>query len=145
MTNLVYYKAKIEGKFDDFKNYCKNIFKFRKELVNYVPYDAMASLEFFNRGLKLQKEYMEKHGHTVNNEKYVREMEVAISYMDRILEDTFIEELEEERGIKLTYLYEDERKSFVNDLIQREKDVWDNLFKILRGDFLNSGIVCWWD
>lgn len=142
---MKYYIMRIEEGFYNLKNFFKNIFRFRKELTNYVPFDAMASLEFFNKGLKLQMEYMKKHGHTVNNEKYVREMEIATSYMDRILEDTFIEELEKEKNVKLTNLDDEERDNFINDLIQREKNVWNNLFKTIRGDFQTSGIVCWWD
>jgi predicted ABC-class ATPase len=65
--------------------------------------------------------------------------------MDRIFEDSFIEELEEEKNIKLIDLNDKERDKFIKELIQREEDVWDGLFKIIRGNFEDRGIVCWWD
>jgi hypothetical protein len=138
-------KRKIEEYYNNLKNFLENVIKFRKELTNYVPFDAMKSLEFFNKGLKIQVEYMKKHGHTADNEKNIHEMEIAISYMDRIFEDSFIEELEEEKNIKLIDLNDKERDKFIKELIQREEDVWDGLFKIIRGNFEDRGIVCWWD
>ena len=173
------YNTGLYKTYDFFKykipKFFKNIWYFRKELSNFEHWDYRYNLELFNKSLKLLANYLEHHGIEIDETrlKKVQKIKRAITILDNICEDKYIDIAEESLGKMILHDWEFEKldngnfslidkdtpeekehnKSVINLSRKLEKDEWNELFEILKGqgelvsheDFDGSNIKSWWD
>ena len=167
----------------DLPRFFKNIWTFRKALWNHYWFDHHGTLKFLEIGLTNISDTVEKYGHEVDESrlKKVAAMRRAIELIKNYNEDNYIDMAEKELGELMIRDWEfepvpnkpgysqlvdndtDEEKKHNKKVFNRareiEKQEWDELFVILKGQdytkfdkdidwdkqFDGSGIKGWWD
>jgi len=147
----------------DIPRFFKNIWRFRRELKSFGGWDWYYTISMLRRSLITQKESMEKFSNeyepTLRLKLYY--MKRAIYLTDCILEDKFHDMAEARLGYKTVFrdfkfepiegstskrlVFDEEseeerqanRKIF-EELSKIEKEVWNELFDILKGDIYNA-------
>ena len=156
-----YYKVKETIK--DTLNFFKNVWRFRKPLVNHYWWDNRASLEFLQVSLTHMSDSIEKYGIEIDESrlKKVNKMRRASELIRNYVEDSYIEMAESELGELI--LHDPEERAHNIKVFNRarkiEEQEWDELFSILKGQdlekfdknmewekqFDGSGLKGWWD
>lgn len=92
----------------DIIRFFKNIVRFRKELWTFQSWDHSFNLSIFKRSLELTANYLEKHGHEIelSRDKKIDKIRRAIVLLNNHIEDNFIEQAENELGIKTCSSFE---------------------------------------
>ena len=167
----------------DIPRFVKNIWRFRNPLWNHHWWDHHGTLTFLEIGLTHMSDIVEKRGHEVDESrlKKVDAMRRAVELIQNYNEDIYIEMAEKELGKLMIHDWEfepvpdkpgysqvvdndtDEEKQHNKKVFNRareiEKQEWDELFIILKGQdytkfdekidwdkqFDGSGIKGWWD
>jgi hypothetical protein len=167
----------------DIPRFVKNIWRFRKPLWNHHWWDHHGTLTFLEIGLTHISDIFEKRGNEVEESrlKKVVAMRRAVELIQNYNEDIYIEMAEKELGKLMIRDWEfepvsdrpgysqmvdndtDEEKQHNKKVFNRareiEKQEWDELFLILKGQdytkfdekidwdkqFDGSGIKGWWD
>jgi hypothetical protein len=167
----------------DIPRFFKNIWRFRKPLWNHYWFDHHGTLTFLEIGLTHMSDNVEKRGNEVDEPrlKKVAAMRRAIELIQNYNEDIYIDMAEKELGELMIHDWEfepvpdkpgysqlvdndtDEEKKHNKKVFNRareiEKQEWDELFVILKGQdytkfdkdidwdkqFDGSGIKGWWD
>jgi hypothetical protein len=167
----------------DLPRFFKNVWTFRKALWNHYWFDHHGTLKFLEIGLTNISDTVEKYGHEVDESrlKKVDAMRRAIELIKNYNEDNYIDMAEKELGELMIRDWEfepvpnkpgysqlvdndtDEEKKHNKKVFNRareiEKQEWDELFVILKGQdytkfdkdidwdkqFDGSGIKGWWD
>jgi hypothetical protein len=167
----------------DIPRFVKNIWRFRKPLWNHHWWDHHGTLTFLEIGLTHISDIFEKRGNEVEESrlKKVVAMRRAVELIQNYNEDIYIEMAEKELGKLMIRDWEfepvsdrpgysqmvdndtDEEKQHNKKVFNRareiEKQEWDELFVILKGQdytkfdekidwdkqFDGSGIKGWWD
>jgi len=167
----------------DLPRFFKNVWTFRKALWNHYWFDHHGTLKFLEVGLTNISDTVEKYGHEVDESrlKKVAAMRRAIELIKNYNEDNYIDMAEKELGELMIHDWEfepvpdkpgysqlvdndtDEEKKHNKKVFNRareiEKQEWDELFVILKGQdytkfdkdidwdkqFDGSGIKGWWD
>lgn len=103
----------------DVGRFFSNIYRFRKELWNFYPWDYVYNLRLLKRSLELTKKSIER-GHEVEDSrmKKVAKIQRTIEILDNICEDKFIELAEKELGKQLIL-------SSWNPVKSEEEDLWE--------------------
>ena len=141
----------------DIPRFLRNAWYYRAELTNTFEWDAMGSLRFTKAHLEKVAEYLEKHGHEVEESRLLKVQKIrrAVELLDLHLEERFTEWAEKEMGetlfdsgiyfekIEGTDLSEmknrltDSEKEHNGKIYKRAneiaKETWQELFDILRG------------
>jgi hypothetical protein len=171
----------------DIPRFFKNIWRFRRELKSFGGWDRYYTISMLRRSLITQKESMEKFSNeyepTLRLKLYY--MKRAIYLTDCILEDKFHDMAEARLGYKTVFRdfkfepiegstskrlvfdeeSEEERQAnwkIFEESSKIEKEVWNELFDILKGDIYNvdmytehkgkayedvhngKGLINWW-
>ena len=167
----------------DLPRFFKNVWTFRKALWNHYWFDHHGTLKFLEIGLTNISDTVEKYGHEVDESrlKKVDAMRRAIELIKNYNEDNYIDMAEKELGELMIRDWEfepvpnkpgysqlvdndtDEEKKHNKKVFNRareiEKQEWDELFVILKGQdytkfdkdidwdkqFDGSGLRGWWD
>ncbi len=143
----------------DLPRFFKNIWRFRKELTHFGGWDWHHTLSILKKSLQIQERSMSKNSNevseTLNLKLYY--MRRSIYLIDCILEEKFREMAETKLGTKTIFkefkfettegsdskmlVWEDEtdEEREINEKIfyeaaKIEKEVWSELFDILKGD-----------
>jgi hypothetical protein len=143
----------------DLPRFFRNVWKFRKELTQFGGWDWHHTLSMTKKCLVIQEDSMSKNSNevpeTLNLKLYY--IRRSIYLIDSILEDKFTEMAEERLGLKtifkdfvledvegsdskrIVWEEESEEEREINKKIffessKIEKEVWSELFDILKGD-----------
>lgn len=137
----------------DLPRFFKNVWRFRKELTNFGGWDWYHTLSMLKKSIQIQEESVRKNsnevGETLNLKLYY--MRRSIYLIDCILEEKFREMAEEKLGLKTIFkdfklgvgelVWEDEteeeretNQKIFYEAAKIEKEVWGELFDILKGD-----------
>jgi hypothetical protein len=144
--------------FRDFARFIKNSWKFRKELIDYYPFDYAYSLRLLLRSLIIQEENMRLRSNEDNEslDKKTKKMRRAIRLLQNKIEDNYVQKAEKELGKELKYgeiefkqmpngLYEmtstvDNDETIKNDnreiikySVLIENKEWSELWDIIKG------------
>lgn len=97
---LKYYELKWKIKYfiDDCKWFFPNVWKFRKELTDFRPWDYQCNLELFKRSLELTYELIDNHGKEEESSKRrtLASLKLAIDIINKINDDDRFNKLEDE-------------------------------------------------
>lgn len=179
LKRLNKYNTGLYKTYDFFKhkipNFFRNVWYFRKELSNFEDWDYRYNLQLFNKSLKRLGNYLEHRGIEVDESrlKKVAKIKRVITILDNICEDKYIDIAEKSIGEMILHDWEFEEldngrfslidketpeerahnKSVIDLSNKLEKDEWNELFEILKGqdnlnchdDFDGSNIKSWWD
>ena len=143
--------------FNDFPNFIRNIWKFRKALWNHHWWDYAGVLQFIETGVTDIAINIEKKGTEIpeSRNKKVAKMQRVIEILKNIREDRYFDIVERELGrkydFKLDFLenkndstaynitneISDEQREFNNKFFDRvrklEESEWHELWDILKG------------
>lgn len=137
----------------DFPRFFKNIWRFRKELTHFGGWDWYHTLSILKRSLEIQEKSMSKNSNEVSETLNLKiyYMRRSIYLIDCILEEKFREMAEKKLGLKIIFkdfklgvgevVWEDEteeereiNQKIFYEAAKIEKEVWSELFDILKGD-----------
>lgn len=143
----------------DLPRFFKNVWVFRKELTHFGGWDWHHTLTMLRKSLEIQEQSMSKNSNevdeTLNLKLYY--MRRSIYLIDQILEENFREMAEKKLGLKTIFkdfklepvegsdskmlVWEDEtdeereiNQKIFYEAAKIEKEVWGELFDILKGD-----------
>jgi hypothetical protein len=141
----------------DLPNFLKNLWRFRKGLLNYRSYDPYGIYVLNNIGLSAIADHIEKYGYEVDESrlKKVEKMRRAAQIYKNFMEDNFIEQAEAELGELIMHPWEfvpsedhpncsvlvdkdtPEEKEHNSAIFKRstkiEEEQWAELYTILKG------------
>lgn len=147
----------------------KNIWLFKKELIDFQSWDYSFNEQIFKRSLELTANYLEKYGfeEDVSRNKKILAIRRVIKLLQNEIDDNFLEQAEDELNSSYicTKLFDDQlaeadmtnNKMIVEKAIQIQEDQWTELWSIIKGNFKfskgddwdevfnGSDMRGWWD
>ena len=153
----------------DIPRFMGNIWKFRKALWVYYPFDYVGLLHFLEVGVKDMSDNIEKYGYEIltSRAKKIQKMRRAFEILNNHTEDKYQEIAELELGQIPEKFWKDnqtpEESDHIKKVIERalsiEEEEWNELILIFKGqDYSNfdpnvdfydqfdgSGLKTWWD
>lgn len=161
-------RYKLEALYDlfryDFPRFIKNIWRFRKQMWEYRPWDYGYTMDNLRQSLYLMSEYIDKRGLEVDESrrKKVYYMKRCIHLIDLLAQDDFHKQAEINLGKKLVIRpfrlepiegstskmleFDDEPGDAENnwaiwiEASRLQKETWYELFDILKGEVHNYDV-----
>jgi hypothetical protein len=124
------------------KNFIRNVWLFRKELVWFSAWDFDYNIKIFYRSLQISKEFYESGKPVISEpEKIAEEIGIFLKYMDNYhnaFELARIEMGVSEEGVANLNIFE--AKKFNKLWMKHERENWNNAM-----DYLKKHMNGWWD
>lgn len=128
----------------DFWRFFYNIWKFRKELLEFQPWDYSLNLRIFKQSLELTRSYLKEHGYEVEHsrDKKIVMMSRVIELLNNFIDQNFLDQAENQLNVKIFFgkgwLTEEQKENNnkIYDLSTKlEDDQWKELWEIIHGNY----------